>query len=240
MSDLSAGRAPATSVTGPPVPAALARLFVRDDLTASAIRSIRMRVREGMSREKASAVSCEKIMLIRHSERPSADKKFRGVDLGGRKDKEELTVRGWQRAGALVRFFAPRDGRFVHPALGRPAVLFACKAGPAAPSLRPQHTLLPLAEFLSDIELNCDYYEGEEAALVREVLGRRGPALIAWKHLTMHVIANLILGNASTAPQHWPYERYDLVWVFDRTQDGYAFTQVPQLLLAGDSADLVV
>lgn len=184
-------------------------------------------------------MSCDKIMLIRHAERPSPDKKFRGVDLTGRKNKESITVRGWQRAGALVRFFAPHNDRFAHKALARPMILFACKAGPSAPSLRPQHSLLPLAELLEDVELNCDYYEGEETALVRKVLSVRGPALIAWKHLTMHVIANLILENTSTAPQYWPYERYDLVWVFDRADGAYKFTQVPQLLLAGDRAEIV-
>jgi hypothetical protein len=58
--------------------------------------------------------------------RPSADKSVRGVTQEGIKNKEELTVR-WQRAGALVRFFAPLNNRFVHPALARPDVLFACR-----------------------------------------------------------------------------------------------------------------
>lgn len=183
-------------------------------------------------------MSCDKIMLIRHSERPSADKKFRGVSLDGRKNKESLTVRGWQRAGALVRFFAPLDDHFVHPALARPKSLFACKAGPPAPSLRPQHTLLPLAELL-EVELDVDYYEGEEAALVGKVRASPGPALIAWKHPTIHIIANAILGDATTAPQSWPFERVDLVWVFDRRDGAWTFTQVPQLLLAGDSAEVI-
>jgi hypothetical protein len=182
---------------------------------------------------------CDKIMLIRHSERPSPDKKFRGVDLEGRKDKENITVRGWQRAGALVRFFAPLEDRFVHPALARPRALYACKAGPAAPSLRPQRTLFPLAELLTEVVLDCDFYEGEEEALVRRILERPGPALVSWKHLTMHVIADLVLGDTTTAPQYWPFERYDLVWVFDRIGDSWRFTQVPQLLLAGDRADIV-
>ncbi len=182
-------------------------------------------------------MSCDKIMLIRHAERPSPDKKFRGVGIAGRKDKESLTVRGWQRAGALVRFFAPRDDRFVHPALARPRALYACKAGPSAPSLRPQLTLHPLSELLADVPLDSDFYEGQEEELVRKMLAGPGPALVAWKHLTMHVIADLVLGDRTTAPQYWPFERYDLVWVFDRVGDGWRFTQVPQLLLAGDSAD---
>lgn len=176
---------------------------------------------------------CDKILLIRHGERPSADPKIRGVGLDGRKDKESLTVRGWQRAGALVRFFAPVDGRFTHPALATPKTLFACKAAPQDPSLRPQHTLLPLAELLG-VELNCDYFHGEEAALAQKVLAGRGPALIAWKHINMHVIAHAILGDKATAPPHWDFGRYDLVWAFDRRGETWTFAQIPQLLLAGD------
>ena len=116
-------------------------------------------------------------MLIRHAERPSADKSIRGVTPEGVKNKEELTVRGWQRAGALVRFFAPRDNRFVHRAIARPEILFACKAGPAAPSLRPQHSLLPLVSLL-EAELNRDYYEGQEKELVQKVIAAQGTVLI--------------------------------------------------------------
>jgi broad specificity phosphatase PhoE len=185
-----------------------------------------------------SAMSCAKIMLIRHAERPSADKSVRGVSQDGRKDKEELTVRGWQRAGALVRFFAPHDNLFIHPALARPDILFACKADESSPSLRPKHTLLLLAELLK-VEFNCDFYEGEEKQLVRKVLSSHGTALIAWKHNNMHVIANEILGNKTTAPQHWPFGRVDLVWIFDKRDGSWTFTQVPQLLLAGDSQDVI-
>ena len=71
-------------------------------------------------------MSCAKIMLIRHAERPSADKSIRGVTQEGIKNKEELTVRGWQRAGALVRFFAPRDNHLLTPPLnGRTSCLLA-------------------------------------------------------------------------------------------------------------------
>jgi len=178
-------------------------------------------------------------MLIRHSERPSADKSVRGVTQGGIKDKEELTVRGWQRAGALVRFFAPLENLFVHPALAKPDILFACKAGPKDPSLRPQHTLVPLADLLR-VEFNCDYFEGEEELLVKGVLGANcSTALISWKHRNMNVIANSILGNCTTAPQHWPFDRFDLVWVFDKLGGNWTFSQVPQLLLSGDRPDLV-
>ena len=140
-------------------------------------------------------------------------------------------MRGWQRAGALARFLAPHDNHFVHPELERPAILFACKAGPAAPSLRPQHSLLPLAELIQT-EFNCAYFEGEEEALVHKALSAEGAVLIAWKHRNMHVIANAIPGNETTA--------FDLVCVFGSRGGSWIFTQVPQLLLAGDRPDVIV
>ncbi len=175
-------------------------------------------------------------MLIRHAERPNADKSLRGVGFDGRKDKESLTVRGWQRAGALVRFFAPVDDHFVQPGLARPASLYACKAAPEDPSLRPQHTLVPLAELL-EIDLNRDHFSGDEIALVKDMLSREGPALAAWKQDGMHLIANEILRDQTTAPQFWPYGRHDFVWIFDRRGERWTFSQAPQLLLAGDSAE---
>ena len=69
---------------------------------------------------------CAKIMLIRHAERPSADKSIRGVTQEGIKNKEELTVRGWQRAGALVRFLLRVTTTLLTPPLnGRTSCLLA-------------------------------------------------------------------------------------------------------------------
>ena len=46
-------------------------------------------------------------MIIRHGEKAgSASTTQVGVDENGSPDKHSLTVRGWQRAGALVAFFA--------------------------------------------------------------------------------------------------------------------------------------
>ncbi|HUZ91166.1 MAG TPA: histidine phosphatase family protein [Methylocella sp.] len=177
-----------------------------------------------------------KIMPVRHAERPNADKTIRSVSQEGEKTKEELIVRGWQRAGALVRFFATLDNHFAHPILERPDILFACCTCPTAPRLRPQHGLLPLAELIQ-VEFNRSYFEGKEEALVQKALTAKGAVLIAWKHRTMHVIANAILGNKTAAPQYWPLDRVDLVWVFERKGESWTFTQVPQLLLAGGRQD---
>ena len=99
---------------------------------------------------------------------------------------------------------------------------------------KSQHSLLPLAELIQT-EFNCAYFEGEEEALVHKALSAEGAVLIAWKHRNMHVIANAILGNET-----WPLNRFDLVWVFGSRGGSWIFTQVPQLLLAGDRPDVIV
>jgi len=97
---------------------------------------------------------------------------------------------------------------------------------------------LPLASLI-DAGLNCDYYEGQEKELVQEAIAAQGTVLIAWKHNNMHLIANAILGNKTSAPQYWPLDRFDLVWVFHKRDGTWTFTQVPQLLLAGDRPDVI-
>ena len=52
-----------------------------------------------------------RIIAIRHGEKPDDDGRIFGVDVNGRNDPHSLSPRGWQRAGALVGFFFPRDGR---------------------------------------------------------------------------------------------------------------------------------
>jgi hypothetical protein len=178
-----------------------------------------------------------KIMLIRHAEKPSDDGKVQGVDCDGKASAEELIVRGWQRSGALVRLFAPLNGRFADPRLAQPKTIFASEAGKHSNSLRPHHTVLELANELK-ISLDLRFKKGDEAALVKAARAATGPVLIAWEHQDIApTIANGIVGNNKTCPQKWPGDRFDLVWVFDRrsTAGGWDFAQVPQLLLAGDS-----
>jgi hypothetical protein len=181
-------------------------------------------------------MAATKIMVIRHAEKPHGN--VHGVDSNGVKNAEELIVRGWQRSGALVRFFKPRKGKFSDPLLEIPKTIFASRVGPHSKSLRPQRTVLALADKL-ELSLDLRFAKGGEVDLVKAALGAAGPVLIAWEHEAIPAIANLILGDNTTCPQQWPDSRFDLVWVFDRRKSGkgWTFSQVPQLLLAGDRKD---
>jgi hypothetical protein len=176
-----------------------------------------------------------KIMLIRHAEKPTD--KDGGVDPKGEADKHDLIVRGWQRAGALTQFFAnPRDPNRL---IQRPAAIFATEPSSSSESKRPLHTVTPLAQFLN-VTIDSAIAEGSEQDLVSKAAASNGMVLIAWHHEKIPAIANLILQNQS-APQKWPSDRFDVVWVFDRTGAGtpWKLSQVPQLLLAGDSNSVI-
>ncbi len=180
-------------------------------------------------------MSANKIMLIRHAEKPDAGDK--GVDANGKESAEELVVRGWQRSGALVLLFAPRDGKFVDLHLAQPKTIFASAVGKHSKSLRPQHTVLELAQALS-LKLDLRFPKGGEPDLAKAAIAATGPVLIAWEHEDIPDIVNAIVGDKTTCPQKWDDARFDLVWVLDRKTagNGWDFTQVPQLLLSGDSA----
>jgi hypothetical protein len=171
------------------------------------------------------------IMIIRHAEKPLPTRRARGISPTGRPDDRSLTVDGWLRAGARVELFAPLRGE--PPAgLWRPDAVYAAAARNGR-SRRSIETVEPLARQL-DVPVVDRYAPGEEAELVRELVGRPGATLVSWHHKSLsRIVANL--GEVTPAPPHrWPRERYDLVWVFVRVGDGWRFTQVPQLLLPGD------
>jgi hypothetical protein len=180
-----------------------------------------------------------KIMIIRHAEKPT--RQFAGVDVSGVSSGHDLTVRGWQRAGALACWFAPAHGPLQDPLLARPAFIFASAAAtdlvPAdSKSRRSEETVTPLAQRIA-VDINLTFSKGHEKELAKAVQACEGPVLIAWQHESINLIANSILGS-KIAPQTWPDERFDVVFVLTLhpLEAAYSFAQVPQRLLAGDSA----
>ena len=176
-----------------------------------------------------------KIMVIRHAEKPPNSPPPYGIRSAGERDGDSLTVRGWQRAGALASFFAPTNGAPQDASLATPQLLYASKPMKRNGSRRPFQTVTPLAEKLA-IRINSNFTKFQAEEMLGEAFSCEGAVLICWQREYIPEIANHILGDDTTAPQGWPEDRYDMVWVFDRDASSarYSFKQVPQSLLMGD------
>ncbi|HTY93939.1 MAG TPA: hypothetical protein VMC02_08625 [Steroidobacteraceae bacterium] len=174
-------------------------------------------------------------MIIRHAEKHQHGSHDRGISEDGRPSHHELTVRGWQRAGALVHLFAPPGG---HPEGGRiqtPRSIFASDATKDSPSLRAMHTAGPLASALG-IPVNHAFAEEQEAQLAAVVTTAPSPTLIVWHHGAIPRLVTSIAGRLPECPPHWPEDRFDLVWILERNAShaGWSFSQALQQLLPGD------
>lgn len=183
-------------------------------------------------------MSAKTILVIRHAEKPEhriAD----GVDANGKPDAKSLTPRGWQRAGALVQFFAPGDGAPRLP-LKRPKYLFAARADQSrdSHSKRPYQTIEPLAAHLKPAGgIDQSYRKEDIKNLIDRASRLDDTVLIAWEHRNIPPLARLLIPASVTVP-NWPEDRFDMVWVFDQVDDIWRLSQVPQLLLSGDKESL--
>ena len=68
--------------------------------------------------------------------------------------------------------------------------------------------------------------------------------LVCWEHKHIPLIAAALpLVSGTVIPRKWPRERYDVIWVFTLVPEPgpvrYAFSQMPQQLLAGDAATVI-
>ena len=179
-----------------------------------------------------------KLMILRHAEKPIPGKS-QGVRGDGRADASSLTALGWQRAGALVNFFRGPRAREGH-LIERPNHLFAAKFDPQSddPSRRSKQTLRPLSRALETV-IQDRFGAGEETALVEEALKRSGAVLIAWSHEHITAIVEAIPDANVEVPSAWPDSRFDVIWAFEHRQGKWKFSQVPQVLLAGDLPEAI-
>ncbi len=189
---------------------------------------------------RGSAGDMQRIMLIRHAEKHHDGSPDRSVAPDGTQEKHHLTVRGWLRAGALVRYFAPAGGLPAGSPISTPASIFASAATSKSPSLRAQHTVEPLAALLG-IKINHDHADGEEKALVPAVLAAKGPVLISWHHSHIIRLTVYLAGPDIPCPRDWPDDRFDIVWILDRDRPTapWRFSQVAQQIFAYDSPELL-
>ncbi|MEO9138117.1 MAG: hypothetical protein ABI345_03535, partial [Jatrophihabitans sp.] len=106
-------------------------------------------------------------------------------------------------------------------------------------SKRPAETVMPLAKRLG-LTVDTSHVKSNIAAAAKAAANNAGPTLVSWEHTLLPALAGHLGTITPAVPTDWPDDRFDLVWVF-HTQDtrNWIFTQVPQLLLAGDSARLI-
>jgi hypothetical protein len=100
------------------------------------------------------------------------------------------------------------------------------------------HTAGPLAAALG-LPVNHAYAEGEEAALAGVVVAAPSPVLIVWHHGGIPRLVSEIAGRLPGCPDHWPDDRFDLIWILERNapHTGWSFSQATQRLLPGDGTD---
>ena len=173
-----------------------------------------------------------KIMVIRHAEKPDGAGRERGLDENGAMDSRGLTVRGWQRAGALVRYFAPVHGCFQHPALVTPSAIFAVKVNTS--SQRPLLTVQPLARELG-LAIDARFASEDVAALLAAVALVDGPVLLSWRHANMVDIARQLC-PAQRPASEWRADCFNQAWVFVENAERWTMIRIAQQLLPGDSS----
>jgi hypothetical protein len=178
------------------------------------------------------------IFIIRHGEKPSNTPPPYGVDITGVHNGHSLLALGWQRAGALATLFAPSAG---HPCKGleKPAQLISPQYSTSIPTHRTYQTIYPLSQLIG-VTIENPYPEGQESTLGETVAAATsGVTLICWEHHALPKIAESIgpVAGGTKIPKTWPGNRFDVVWCFVReaSTSAYVFSQVPQMLLDGDS-----
>lgn len=175
----------------------------------------------------------DKIMVIRHAEKPGSVEPT-GVDENGVANLHSLTVRGWQRAGALVRFFCTPS----RPGIARPTTIVASAHTDVAygpeevTSRRSEQTVMPLRDRVR-VDYWGDIHTGDEDLLVERLKQTKGVVLVAWTHKRIH---NIIAPFVESLAPDWDGTCFDAVWILDRKPDGgYTLRSINQDLLAGDA-----
>jgi len=173
------------------------------------------------------------LILIRHAEKVAPGSGAFNVGADGRARTTGLSVRGWQRAGALVPLFTPHDSPRRDARLGTPVAIYAASDRPR--SHRPTLTVGPLAEALG-LPVQSAFRSGrDEEALLTDALALEGPVLVCWRHDDLPRFVHTLVGGDRAL--RWASRCYDEVWVLAQAPDGrWVRHVVHPALLAGDRA----
>ena len=170
-------------------------------------------------------MSTTQVIIIRHGEKPG------DPEVDNAADGADLSLRGYQRAGAL----AP----YIPGVFGKPDFLFAAQA--SKHSNRPVETITPLANTLQ-LAINDKHADDDYGKVADDILknskyaGKR--VLICWHHGKIPELAAALGGIPAVQP--WPGTVFDRVWIMNCPAGGgkdLAVQNLPQRLLYGDSAD---
>ena len=197
----------------------------------------------------------QQIYVIRHGEKPadppaaspgqstSAPGPPFGVDVDGNQNAHSLLPRGWQRCGALAVLFDPAAGA-LRAGLRTPTALYSPSYGATGKTQahRTYQTIQGLAGRLG-LPIQSPVPEGQEPTLAQAVWASGGQVvLICWEHHHIPALAAAIpTVDATAIPTGWPGDRFDVIWTFalDPATGRYAFGQVPQQLLPGDTDTVI-
>ena len=176
------------------------------------------------------------VICLRHGEKPgdAEDKDDPvgpggpGLDQCGRVDRHALTLRGWQRAGALAgtALCGCLDGLERAPAILVPSYKDDYKGH------RSFQTMLPLSARLG-VEPRPVCRADEVDELTKQLEALEGVVVVCWEH---DALAQLAQGLTGDAELDWPGRRFDVLWLVapGETANDKRFEERDQRLLAGD------
>jgi len=160
----------------------------------------------------------QRVLIIRHAEKPEQDE-----------TSIHLSPEGRKHANELYRLFKESEDR--PSPFPTPVFIFA--AGTSKHSNRSVETVTPLAQRLKR-NINQEYRDEDYEKLAHEILTNRKYAgktiLVSWHHGTIPELANRL--KATDAPKKWKDSVFDRVWQIDYDKEGQAtFQDLPQQLL---------
>jgi hypothetical protein len=179
------------------------------------------------------------VVCLRHGEKPAnAEKRWKplddsgpGLDAHGRRSRHSLTVRGWQRAGALAG--TGLCGHLLEPDHSNPVVMFAPDYGAKSHKRRPYQTILPLSRRLG-LEITLPCKKDDVDTLHAEVTKVDGVAVVCWEHEFLAKLARKLVDQAEEI--EWPDDRFDVLWLIRVSATGAegSCEKQDQRLLPGD------